>query len=174
MSVTFGKNTEYRCSICGNTTKFAVSNIFQIKTAHSETPVDKILQRLLNKTSSDFFQKFQNTKNCACQDCLIKIDEYDLAYTNAKKIENELINLILKSNDRKNQKKDIGKISFKHESFDLSYTGFCEYIKKDDEVYIVANADIKEELKKPDSTCVAKCEICNVEFQRYINQFKNI
>lgn len=82
-----------RCYICRTKSPFYCPNILIQTSRHTDTPIIKFLEKFSGQGIFDTSDKTL-INQVICEDCLLKINEYDLACMTAQNIENELRSLI--------------------------------------------------------------------------------
>lgn len=152
-----------RCYVCDTVAQFFCKNIFTLTTKHSETPVYQFFEKFLGYSIES-----QENEKIVCQDCLIKIDEYDLAYTTAQKIEKELTILV----NRTRTKYGIDPSRYIVKEIKPEYLDLEEMLE---EVY--NEPTTKVEVAICDQPVLLKCNVCDENFDRFvinIFNFRNI
>lgn len=81
------------CYICNNMTTDFCTNMFELKSQHSNTRICEYLKKFLGNFES--LRNADSELNCACSDCLNRIDEYDWACVMSARFEQELIETLL-------------------------------------------------------------------------------
>lgn len=140
-----------RCFVCDTVAQFFCKNIFTLTTKHSETPVYQFLEKFLGYSIES-----QENDKIVCQDCLIKIDEYDLAFTTAQKIEKELTMLVNRTRTK----------------YEIDST---EYMSKEIKPEFLDLDDIIEDYSEPkveiaicEQPVLLKCNVCDESFERFV------
>lgn len=90
------------CYICNASTVFYSRNLFKTKSKYSETRICEFIRRFLGNYPSqrEFISNDSNeNEHCVCNECLNKIDEYDLARENFQRMEKELRAILLHTED---------------------------------------------------------------------------
>lgn len=81
--------THQKCFICDNTVESeSSSNVFEVLTGHSQTPVHLFLEKFVGHSLSSRTQP--NFSDLLCQLCVDKFDEYDLAVSTAQRVQHQL------------------------------------------------------------------------------------
>lgn len=70
-------------------------NLFEIKSKYSETRLSEFVVKILGDFPFKREYSVECDENLVCNDCLIKVNEYDLACLTAKRIEDELRELLV-------------------------------------------------------------------------------
>lgn len=83
------------CFICDFSASDSQTNFTQIKSLHSGYPLLIFIRKFLRK--SILGRDISDSLNCICCKCLIRINEYDEICVKAKRIEDELHRMLLKS-----------------------------------------------------------------------------
>lgn len=142
------------CFICDEKIKFYCKNQFKIVSKHSETPIYKFLEKFTGQT---FFESDIISKSILCKDCVLRINEYDLATTTAAKVKNELIELIKRTQFKLNLEKINDDIELENDVDDYGNDvddAKCDYLDE----------EIDEKFAIKDENVVMKCNICNETF----------
>ncbi|XP_037029896.1 zinc finger protein OZF-like [Bradysia coprophila] len=96
-----------KCFICDTKTIIYCENVFTIQSCHTDTPVINILKKFAKELElTTFLPKNRYGSTVICQACMIKINEYDLACMTAKKMENQLKDLLQKKEEIDDSKSD--------------------------------------------------------------------
>ncbi|XP_037039377.1 zinc finger protein 33A-like [Bradysia coprophila] len=80
---------DQKCCICDNSVESENSNIFEVVSGHSQTPVHLFMEKFLGHSLSSRTET--NFSNQLCQHCIDKFNEYDLAVVTAQKVSNEML-----------------------------------------------------------------------------------
>lgn len=118
-----------------------------LRSKHSETNILTFLERFVGHDLSDINRS--NSQSVVCQNCIIKIDEYDELYMNAKRLEDDLRKILLKTLE-KQRVIDEGVIDIADDS--------------DDEYEEIEEVTV---LKTPAKLPSMFCNICKRNFERY-------
>lgn len=84
------------CFVCGFVTNIYCRDVKSLRSKHSETSILTYLERFVGHSLSDHVNR-SNSQAVVCQNCMIKIDEYDELYMNAARLENDLRTILLKT-----------------------------------------------------------------------------
>lgn len=137
---------ELSCFVCGILTNIYCKDVSSLRSKHSETKILTYLEKFIGHDLSDDVRS--TSESIVCQNCIIKIDEYDEMYVNAKSLEDELRTVLLRTLEKQSLADDEA----------ASVTD------------IVADLDdASEEIEEPTSI-VSKpsmfCNICRKDFER--------
>lgn len=141
-----------RCYVCDTLAQFFCKNIFTLTTKHSETPVYQFFEKFLGYNIDS-----EDVEKIVCQDCLIKIDEYDLAFTTAQKIEKELTLLV----NRTRNKYEIGSGRYLEKEIKP------EYLDLDEMLDDYSEPMNKVEVAMCEQPVLLKCNVCDETFERF-------
>lgn len=83
------------CFICNIASENCQINLAQIKSQHSHHPLLIFITKFLRKSTLN--RSLYNADNCICENCLSRVNEYDSICVKAKRIEDELHKMLLKS-----------------------------------------------------------------------------
>lgn len=86
---------EVICYVCNETAKDWRRNLVETKSKHSKTSIATFIKTFLKDNVSE--RNVDDESNCICSDCLSRIYAYDWMCINVKKQENELRQLLLKT-----------------------------------------------------------------------------
>lgn len=81
------------CYICNNLTTDFCTNLYQLESQHSNTRICKYLTKFLGGFETQ--RDMNSDLNCACSDCLNRIDEYDWVCVMSTRFEQELTEILL-------------------------------------------------------------------------------
>ncbi|XP_055610305.1 zinc finger protein 12-like [Uranotaenia lowii] len=89
------ENGTEKCFICVEETSLFFRNLLQITTKYSGTTIYKVVERFLE---SDLTQNEASLMTAViCHECMVKLNDYDAAYTKAVIIQQEFTDLLRKS-----------------------------------------------------------------------------
>uniref|UniRef100_A0A1B0CI90 C2H2-type domain-containing protein n=1 Tax=Lutzomyia longipalpis TaxID=7200 RepID=A0A1B0CI90_LUTLO len=81
-----------KCFVCSTETVNYWRNIYTLLTKHTNTPIYKLLERI---TGMEFLElEMEDSNTVICNECFLKINEYELAVETVQKLENEFISLL--------------------------------------------------------------------------------
>lgn len=143
-----------RCYVCDVVTQLFCKNIFTLTSKQTETPVYQFLEKFLGYS----IETHENEK-IICQDCLIKVDEYDLAFQTAQKIEKELTNLV----NRTRTKYGIDSSNYIVKEIKPEFLDLDEML--DDSYH---GPITKVEVAICDPPVLLKCNVCDETFNRFV------
>lgn len=83
------------CFICNETSVNYQNDLTQVKSQHSGYPFLIFMRKFLRK--SILSRNISNANNCVCERCIIRVNEYDDLCVKAKRIEDDLHELLIKS-----------------------------------------------------------------------------
>lgn len=152
------------CYICDNKTMFFVKNVFSLNTKHSNTLIPEILQKFFNSN----LQRTIKIDTILCQECLAKIDEYDFAIETIEKLQKDLTNLLIKTNEKYNE----NCIFLKENHFDddtapaYNKNDYNLQIDKIKSTVVVSRDQKKINSEQFKKSIQLKCKICNEQFSR--------
>lgn len=88
------------CCACNTKTRCYAEKAIKTISEHTETNVFELIQRLLDHTqTSRIIEDYLISESrCICDECLQKLNEYDLACVTAERIGNKLRQMILHTN----------------------------------------------------------------------------
>ncbi|XP_037048061.1 zinc finger protein 62-like [Bradysia coprophila] len=87
---------ELPCFVCGFVTNIYCKDVKSLRSKHSETNILSYLEKFVGHDLSDDISR-SNYQTVVCQNCMIKIDEYDELYMNAARLEDDLRTILLKT-----------------------------------------------------------------------------
>lgn len=107
------------CYICGAESDVWRSNLLEVKSQHSHSPITFFINKFLGGFESQ--RNVIDTTNNICMGCLQRIDEYDLSCVIAEQIEKELHEILLKTeilyiNQKSTSEPDVSKTSIDEKS----------------------------------------------------------
>lgn len=87
------------CYICNCVKDRQYGTLYETRSKHSEIRISDFIQRILGdvETQRKIDSENEYNPNYVCNDCVEKIDEYDLACVTAERVENVLRTMILQS-----------------------------------------------------------------------------
>lgn len=85
------------CFICNCVCVNYNKNLFEIKSKYSETRISDFVVKILGDFPFKREYSVECDDNLVCNDCLNKVNEYDLACLTTKRVENELRELLVKT-----------------------------------------------------------------------------
>ena len=89
------------CFICGLKSLIYSKDLVQLTTKCSETKIYKILEDFLGYKLADSAEKLSILKNSiTCQECIMKLDDYDAANQRAISVREEMLNLMKEKKNR--------------------------------------------------------------------------
>lgn len=106
------ENNGKRCYICNSESDHFVP--ITAKSKHTETRISEFIQKFLNGNQSE--RQIENDFNYSCDDCFDKISEYDLACSIAAWVEEELCELLKKTESSMVEKTEANFVNAKNES----------------------------------------------------------
>lgn len=146
------------CFVCGISTRIYCKDITSLRSKHSETKILTYLEKFVGQDLATYLQHKTNPESSVvCQNCIIKIDEYDELYTNAMILEDELRAILLtKLENQRDVDADV------------------EFVEQNDTVMETVNAeDVCDEtvdeatvVNKPSRPPSMFCNICKRNFNR--------
>lgn len=85
------------CIVCNNLKKLNERNIGELLSQHSDTRICDLIHRCLN--AHKLHRNIDDESHCLriCCDCLLKLNEYDLACVTAARVQNELQQMLLQT-----------------------------------------------------------------------------
>lgn len=95
-----------QCFICDKVVVFYCKNIQTLRTNHTETLVYKFIEKFMGDRFH--MEEMINEHQILCQDCVMKLDEYDLATQTALKVEREMAVLLMRKFGGENNQLDLG------------------------------------------------------------------
>lgn len=96
--VNSGQIDKHYCIVCNSTSELHDKSITELKSEHSETSICDLIQRCLG--ASKLHRDLVDESSChirICQDCISKLNEYDLAYVTAECVANQLQQMLLET-----------------------------------------------------------------------------
>ncbi|XP_055542486.1 zinc finger protein 260-like [Wyeomyia smithii] len=151
-----------KCLICAEQTGDDCRSVMQLVTKYSGTLVFKVLERFLDSDLSENVPTL--IAAVVCPECVVKLNDYDAAYTKALIIQKEFTDLLKKNLVLPERKKDVeDEMYFKEEPDTASSDYLVECDRTSDEI-------LEEKLPKPASTSVEekvsmKCNLCKQSFK---------
>lgn len=91
---------ELPCFVCAVVTNIYCKDVKSLRSKHSDTNILTYLEKFVGYDLSD---NLNRSLSVVCQNCMIKIDEYDELYTNAMTLEDNLRTILLNTLDKQNQ-----------------------------------------------------------------------
>lgn len=151
------------CFICDTESRTSQSNIIGLKSQHSDTEIIEFIKKFFG----DYPPRriIGDETNTLCMECIIRINDYDLACETAKHIEQELHDILIQTETNKQTvKKPKGKRPMRNKGIVKSYIGMDD--EGNEDVQII-NDSVQQEkrIKKPENLKLS-CKKCNVTFQR--------
>lgn len=140
------------CFVCDVVTNIYCKDVTSLRSKHTETKILTFLEKFVGHDLSDDINR-SNSQSIVCQNCIIKIDEYDELYMNAKTLEDDLRNTLLKTLEKQCEVDDgVSDIA-----------GDCE------DVYEEIKEETEDETvsKTPPKLPSMFCNICKRNFERY-------
>lgn len=158
-------NALEKCFICAEETSQPFRNLMQLSTKYSGTLIYKLIERFLEGDLSENVASL--IASVICQECVIKLNDYDAAHTKAIIIQKEFTDLL-----RKNFTIIGNKIQPEEQMyFKVETDG--SYMDELEELDQIAGQDVEEEsppedakppIEGSDSTVSMKCNTCGVGF----------
>lgn len=84
------------CFICNCVSRNYNKNLFEIKSKYSDTRLSDFIVKILGDFPFKREYSIECAENLVCNNCLNKVNEYDLACLTAKRVENELRELLVR------------------------------------------------------------------------------
>lgn len=84
------------CFVCDVVTNIYCKDVTFLRSKHTETNILTYLEKFVGHDLSDDINR-SNSQSVVCQNCIIKIDEYDELYMNAMALEDDLRTILLKT-----------------------------------------------------------------------------
>lgn len=139
---------ERPCFVCGLVTNIYCKGVRSLRSKHSDTFILEYLEKFAGHDLSDDINR-SSREAVVCQNCMIKIDEYDELYMNASRLENDLKTVLLKT--------------LENQGYDDDYDSWVSTnIAEDLEETVDKSAT---ECKQPKSPSMF-CNICRRNFDR--------
>lgn len=94
---------ELACFVCGVVTNIYCKDVTSLRSKHTETNVLTYLEKFVGHDLSVDVNHVNrsNSQSVVCQNCIIKIDEYDELYMNAMTLEDDLRTILLKTLEKR-------------------------------------------------------------------------
>lgn len=139
----------FPCFVCGTVTTIYCKDVASLQSKFSETFIIKYLEKFVGHDLSDHLNRSNNGTSIICQNCIIKIDEYDESYMNAVSLEDNLRNMLIKTLEKEKESEND--------------------IDSDSDDIFNNNEEMEEEevqeIKRPKSPSMF-CSICHRNFDR--------
>ncbi|XP_058822178.1 zinc finger protein interacting with ribonucleoprotein K-like [Topomyia yanbarensis] len=155
------------CFICADETSSDYRNLLQLVTKYSGTLVYKVIERFLGGDLSESVAGL--IASVICQECVVKLNDYDAAYTKAIIIQKEFTDLLKKSLTLVGSKICVNEVYLKKEP-EGSYIDDiveCDQTLVDDSV-----AGDVQSVARSEETVSMKCNTCGESF-RSMNDMRN-
>lgn len=92
------------CFVCGIVTNIYCKDVASLRSKHTETIILQYLEKFVGHDLSDDINRItSNSLSVVCQNCIIKIDEYDELYMNASSLEDDLRNMLVKTLEKQSE-----------------------------------------------------------------------
>lgn len=95
---------DYPCFVCGTVTNIYCKDVKCLRSKHTDTNILTYLEKFVGHDLSDDINRI--AQSVVCQNCIIKIDEYDELYMNAMTLEEDLRTVLLKTLEQNGQVDD--------------------------------------------------------------------
>lgn len=153
-----------KCFVCAEETLQYFRNLMELATKYSGTPVYKLIERFLEGDLSENAPSL--TASVVCQECVVKLNDYDAAYTKALIIQKEFTDLLKKNLALVGNQTEPNEHTFFKVELNGSYLDDLvefEHILPEEEP-IVEEENIKP-IVKQEKTISLKCNTCGISFQ---------
>lgn len=96
-SISVGQIDTDSCIVCNNLKKLNERNIGELLSQHSESRMSDLIQRILG--ANKLHRNVDDGSHCLriCCDCVLKLNEYDLACVTAERVQHELQQMLLQT-----------------------------------------------------------------------------
>lgn len=91
------------CFVCGIVTNIYCKDVASLRSKHTETNILHYLEKFVGHDLSDDINRISNGLSVVCQNCIIKIDEYDELYMNAMSLEDDLRTMLVKTLEKQSE-----------------------------------------------------------------------
>ncbi|XP_058454518.1 zinc finger protein 39-like [Malaya genurostris] len=149
-----------RCFICADESSLVYRNLMELVTKYSGTSVHKVIERFLG---GDFSENFADLiAPVICQECVVKLNDYDAAYTKALIIQKEFTDLLKKSLTLVGDKIHVSEMLFKEEPESL----YVDEIVECDQEHVGGSVDngVQDTVKLEEIVSM-KCNTCGECFR---------
>lgn len=90
----------FPCFVCGIVTNIYCKDVASLHSKHTETNIVHYLEKFVGHDLSDNINRSQSV---VCQNCIIKIDEYDELFMNAISLEEDLRNMLVRTLEKQSE-----------------------------------------------------------------------
>lgn len=157
------KNTvkmHHNCFICDAATKFSNKNIFTLFTKHSQTPIYKYLEKFLNINIYSSISE----ESYVCEECLIKLDDYDLASQTTIAYEKEFTRLLGRTHSNVLQDTTSLRVKEEQDEMDISQSRISPGIEEEQEIQQI-DEDEDDEVEEEENSVIVEISLPSDEYQ---------
>ncbi|XP_055642309.1 zinc finger protein OZF-like [Toxorhynchites rutilus septentrionalis] len=153
-----------KCFICAEETSQHFRNLMELTTKFSGTLIFKVIERFLERDLSDIGTSL--IVSVICQECVVKLNDYDAAHTKALIIQKEFTELLIKNMTLVGNKAEPNQQMFFKEEDNglyLDYLVELDHIQPGDEP--IADVEDIKTIIKTEKSISLKCNTCGIGFQ---------